>query len=388
MKVLVVLDALNFGGAENLIATLARVGPRHDLELDVVSLAPATGDKATWLPVLQEAGLRPRFLGITRLAQPDAVFRLARAIRDSGCDLVHAHLEDAATLAPVAARLTGRPCVCTYHHVPGPLQGRDRIRERLSIAVASRCDRVIFVSEASRRGFADRYRAHRSWTVVHNGIDLTQFAVAPGPLPADLQIPPGAPVVSVVGHLRPGKGHDTAVAAWPAVLSGCPQARLVLVGDGPLEDDLRARSAAHGLCDRIVFAGRRTDVYRILAGSTVACLPTHREALPTALIEAAACGVPAVASGVSGVLEVVQDGVSGLLVAPDEPAQLAQAVLTLLTDEPRRAEMGRAARRIAEERFDADAWCERLSEIYTDAIDTDTISRRVLRRRNPRRRLR
>jgi len=376
VRVLAVLDVLNLGGAENLLATLARVGPSQDLTLDVVSLAAASSGQATWLPVLQEAGLRPRLLDISRLIQPQAVPRLTRAIRESKADIVHAHLEYAATLAPVAAWLAGRPCVCTYHHVPVRLPIRDQLRERVSVAVASRSAKVIFVSKASQDGFAASYRARSNWTVLHNGIDLQEFRPRCRPLPAELGIPPGAPVVTLVGRLGDGKGHEHALAAWPSVLASVPEARLLLVGDGGYEDALRRQAVALGVGQRVVFAGRRTDVAAILNGSTLSCLPTRNEALPTALIEAAACGIPAVASAVTGVLEVVKDGETGLLVPYGDDERLASALVALLQDADRRTLMGRAARRLAEERFDAGVWAARLGDIYRTALGWPAVAAR------------
>ncbi len=378
MKVLALIDALNFGGAENLLATLGRVGPRHDLELSVVSLARGQGDTATWLPALRAAGLEPRFLDIDRLAQPDAIPRVVRAIRESGCDVVHAHLEDAATFAPLASRITRTPCVSTYHHEAQPLHGRERVREWLSVQAANRGERVLFVSQASKDSFAARYRPRKNWTVVHNGIDLSSFVPDPdATLPAELGIPAGAPVATLVGRLGPGKGHEHAINAWPAVLKRVPDARLLLVGDGRWEPRLRAQAEGLGLSTdggangngRVVFAGRRSDVHALLAASTIACLPTRTEALPTALIEAAACGVPAVASGVSGVLEVVDDGVTGRLVPYGRPDALAEAIADVLADDGLRKEMGLAARASAEQRFDADLWAERLRDVYSAAIE-------------------
>jgi len=367
VKVLAVIDALNFGGAENLLCTLARLGPRHDLELEVLSLAPGDGTRAVWRDALKEAGVHPWFLGVERLIQPDAIPRLSQVIRRSRADVVHAHLEDAATLVPIAARLAGRRSVCTYHHVPAPISGRELLRERLSITMANRSDRVIFVSEASRAGFAERYRASSRWTVVHNGVEMDRYQTSRRPLPADIDVPAGVPVVSIVGHLREGKGHRHAVGAWRTVLGSCPDAHLLLVGDGPLDADLRCQAQTLGVEHRVVFAGRRRDVADLLAGSTLACLPTRREALPTALIEAAASGLPAVASAVSGVLEVVDDGVTGVLVPYADEAALAGAIVGLLNDDDRREAMGRAARLLAEQRFDADLWVERLLALYRSA---------------------
>jgi glycosyltransferase involved in cell wall biosynthesis len=374
MKVLAVIDGLALGGAENLLSTLGRVGPRHDLHISVLSLGHDTGSTATWLDVLHQAGLSVEFLGLTRLREPGGIPRLARAIRRADPDVVHAHLEDSATLAPLATRLTGHACVSTYHHVAVPRQGRKRWRERLSIGAANRGERVLFVSAASRDSFAAIYGGPRPhWQVVHNGVELDRFTVpvaGSGPaLPAGLGIPEDVPVVTVLGRLGTGKGQAVAVAAWPRVLERVPDAHLLLVGDGPLESDLRRQVDDLGLHHRVVFAGRRRDAERIMSASTLTCLPTIREALPTALIEAAACGVPAVASATSGVLEVVDDGRTGLLFPYGDERRLADAVVALLEDDPRRSAMGTAARRLAERRFDAEIWADQLHAVYQQARD-------------------
>jgi glycosyltransferase involved in cell wall biosynthesis len=342
-------------------------------------IAPPTNGRAQWLPSLRRAGLTPRFLGIHRLAQPDAVYRVAKAVRESGADLVHAHLGTASTLAPLAARLVGRPSVCTLHHVPKPLHGREATRERLSVAVASRSQGLIFVSHASRQGFAARYRFNpRTWTVIRNGVELARFrprasSEHPG-FPPDLAVPVGVPIVTLVGHMRPGKGQRVAIEAWPTVLQGSPAARLLLVGNGPEQSGLRALTDRLGIGNRVVFAGPRDDVEVLLRCSTLAVLPTEQEALPTALIEAAACGVPAVATRVGGVPEVVADGQTGWLVDAPEPALFATALRSALGDRARLRTMGQAARQHAERHFDARRWADRLASAYSTAAAGRTIA--------------
>ena len=167
--------------------------------------------------------------------------------------------------------------------------------------------------------------------------------------------------------MRGGKGHAAAIEAWPLVLRAVPTAQLLLVGAGREEPELRRIVTGAGLAQHVRFAGLRADVPRLLAASTLAVLPTEREALPTVLIEAAACGVPAVATAVGGVPEVVRHGATGLLVPPGDVPGLAAAVVELLRDEPRRRQMGQAARRLAERSFDARAWAATLRRIYDRA---------------------
>ena len=288
------LDAFRLGGAESLIAQLARVADSADLELDVLSVLGPSPDRSRLAPMLTEVGVEPEYLGARRTVDPTAFTRLVRRIRRDRPDLVHAHLEMAMTLALPAAALAGVPAVGTFHHVYRPLTGRQAARERLAVEVATRSDAAVFVSQASLTSFADHYRPDRppppSWTVVHNGIDLDYFSPAPAgtlaALPADLGLD-GHRVVTIVAALRDFKGIGHAVRAWPQVDARHPDARLLLVGTGSEEPVLRAEVDALGLGSRVVFAGMRTDIPAVLRGSDVVLLPSiYGENLPTVLMEA------------------------------------------------------------------------------------------------------
>ena len=364
MKVLVVIDSLGLGGAENLLTVLASAAPAAGLELHVASLAPASRGRLALQPLMEQAGLPVSFLDIPKLAYPGAVRRIARAVTEHEADVVHAHLGYSATLAPPAARLVGRGCASTLHHVPGPMDLRDRVKERLSIEVAGRLGTLVFVSDASRHEFAELYPERASWRTVHNGVDLSRFVPGRLPLPVELAIPAGAPVVTIVAALREPKGHRIAIEGWSRVLRTAPEARLLVVGDGDERARLDAQARDLGLADRVVFAGMRHDVPELMRGSSVVALPSFTEALPTVLIEAGACGLPTVATSVGGTPEVVDNGSTGLLVAPGDVDGFAGAVAGLLADPARAGEMGQAARSFVSARFDADRWAERLREVY------------------------
>lgn len=376
MRVLVLLDAYRLGGAETLVAQLARVSRPADLDLVVLSLHGPSEVNSALAPMLEEAGVTPHYLGIGRTLDLPGFRRLVRWIVEAQVDVVHAHLEMSMTMGVPAGRLAGVPVVSTFHHVHRPLTGRASARERLAVEVATRGAATLFVSQASLDSFARRYRPGRpvpsSWRVVHNGIDVDYYAPAPGPgradLPADLA-QAGRPVVTVLAALRDFKGIRHAVEAWPTVLARYPEARLLLVGSGPEERALRAQVASAGITGSVVFAGMRTDVPAVLRASDVVVLPSiYGENLPTVLMEAGACGRPVVASDVGGIADIVVDGQTGRLVPPGSGTGVAAAVLQLLDDPALADRMGAAGRRRIEERFDAHLWARSLRAVYEDVV--------------------
>ena len=389
MRVLTVLDAFRLGGAETLIAQLGRVAPDVDLELDVLSLHGPSPERSKLEPMLTEVGLTPHYLGARRTLDPLAFRHLVAYIRRTRPDVVHAHLEMAMTMAVPAARLAGVPVLGTFHQVYRTMTGREEARERLAVEVATRSDGAIFVSDASRVSYADRYRPGRdipsSWLVVHNGIDVDHFSPGTGAtrpsLPSDLsdlavtRTPTEADtagsvrLVTIVAALRGFKGILHAIRAWPIVLDRHPGARLLLVGTGDQEASLRAEVARLRLGQTVIFAGMRTDIPEVMRASEVVVLPSiYGENLPTVLMEAGACGRPVVASDVGGIGDIVVDGVTGLLAAPGDSAGVARAVNELLDDPARADALGRAARERIVARFSAHVWAANLRAVYQRAI--------------------
>jgi glycosyltransferase involved in cell wall biosynthesis len=369
VKVLIVIDSLEVGTPGQLLPTLAKAAS-SEVQLEVVSLHPASGKSGTTIRRLEELGIKPSFLEVRRISGLRSVQQVADAIRTSRCEVVHAHHRFSSTLVPVAARLAGRPSVCTLYSLPQQSGGRDALRERLCASAAGRSHALIFVSDAALEQFAAIYRRRPSWCVLRNGIDVEMWSPGPGRLPHKLGIPYGAPVVSISGALRARKGHALAIAAWRHVLLRVPEARLLIVGDGPERATLRRQVQRAGLDHRVVFAGRIDDECErvdILRASDVVLLPSYGEALPIALIEASACARPVVATDVGGVREVVSDDLSGTLVLPGDIAAIAEAVMDLLEDPGRRARMGKAGRILVEERFNMYSWARRLANVYTEA---------------------
>jgi len=217
---------------------------------------------------------------------------------------------------------------------------------------------------ANSRAAAERLRTEhvpaRKITIIPNGLDFN--AVRPRRPRARLR------KIVVVANLRPEKGHDVLMDAAVEILRRFPDAHIECVGGGPQLEPLIARADARGMLHAITFLGQRDDVPARLADADVFVLPSRSEAFPNALLEAMAAGLPIVASGVGGILEVIENERTGLLVPPGEPQPLADRVCRLMADPVLASRLGAAARDEARARFSFDRMVSAFERLYLEEL--------------------
>ena len=205
------------------------------------------------------------------------------------------------------------------------------------------------------------------------------------PVRAELGLPADAKVVAILAALRPEKNHELFLAGAAEILRTQPNAQFLVIGDGPLRQQLEQLAAELGVADATQFLGSRPDVDHVLQAVDVLALTSHNEASPVSILEALSCGVPAVAADVGSVSETVIDGVTGKLFPADQKASYVRAVIDLLDNEPLRAQMGANGRQdvIAKRSLDAmvqgyESLLERLHATKTNAaIVAPAASRRT-----------
>lgn len=300
------------------------------------------------------------------------------ALRRLHPGLVHLHGYKTVFLGVPAALLarTG-PVLATVHgswQVRPALAGLALPVER---TVCRRLDGLIAVSGVlgaalSTRGLVPRGGIH----VIRNGIDLERFNpfVSGATFRVELGLASTNQLIGTICRLTPEKGIDVFLQAAAIVAARHPGARFCVVGDGPEEVPLKRLARTLGLDKVVTFTGRRTDIPGILAALDVFVLASRSEGLPLALIEAMAMLRPVVATAVGGCPEVVQDGVSGRLVAPGDVAGLSRAIVGLLEREEVRRSLGREARRKIELEFSALEMIRRTEEVYREVL-THALSR-------------
>ena len=304
-------------------------------------------------------------------------YRLARVMRRERVAVVHVN-EMLDLYGGIAARLAGVPCVW---HVRADISTWPRPAKMLfARAVGTLSSRVVVVSDSVRdRVFADQGLSTAKVRVLHDpGPDPAVFhpGLDGSTLREEFGVAEGGFLVVLVSKLVETKGHEVLVRAVPYVLRSFPEVRFVIVG-GALDGDHHRRYAAHlrslpaelGVQDAVTFAGYRDDVARIIAAADIVThCPTHPDPFPGVVLQAMSVGRPVVASNIGGAAEQIEDGVSGVLVPPDDAIALADAISALLKDPDRRAELGRAgASRVATE-FSSDAFYSKLIDIYRSLI--------------------
>jgi glycosyltransferase involved in cell wall biosynthesis len=294
-----------------------------------------------------------------------ALRQLVRLLRSDRFALAHGHAAKAGALVRLAAAITGVPAVYTPHCFP--FVGAMRREQRALAITAERLlhpisNAVVCVCAAERAtalqaGVGHPDRLH----VIHNG---TPACPSISPDERLVEFAADGLLAACVTVLRPQKAVDTFIAAAPRVIRELPEARLAIVGEGPVRRQLEALAAARQVGDRLGFFGFLPPTARAIAAADVFVLPSAWEAFPIAALEALACGVPQVATDVGGVPEAVAHGETGFLCPPNDPASLAEAMLTLLRDSRLRAHMAERSRRRHREQFDVENMVARTAELY------------------------
>ncbi|MGZ4734715.1 MAG: glycosyltransferase [Acidimicrobiia bacterium] len=368
IRVLWLVKGLGPGGAEHLLVAAATVHDREAFSFEVDYLLPW---KDALVPDLEALGVRTHCLEVRDERDLRWAARLrARLLRDP-VDILHAHSPYPAGIARLVVRSLPkrvRPkLVYTVHNTFPSFSAPTRILNGLTywlddadLAVSTEVHETIW------SGLQDRTEV-----VVHGVLlaevqaQLEQRADAR----AELGLGADEIVVGTVANFRAQKDYPNLLATARLLIDRGWQGRIVAVGQGPLEAEMRALHERLDLGDRVLLLGQRSDAVRVLAACDVFTMASDNEGLPVALMEALALGLPVAATRVGGIPEAVTDGVEGLLVPPKNPAALADAIMAITGDDDRRTQMAKAAR-AAGERFDIRVAVARIEQLYRDLVSS------------------
>src|SRR5688500_6574968 len=360
MKILQICSARTIGGGEKHLVDLANGlhGRGHEV---YAAIRPDSGLRAELQPLPEQNILPLQAQGLLNILN---AFKLAQFIREREVDVLHGHIAHDYLLVALAAKLAGRGKLVISRHVLFQLN-------ELHTRMLKRVDRVIAVSQAvadSLHGF-DPTRI----TVIHNGIDLSRFNRGSAAsewlqsfIESDLR---RSFLVGMVGHLAPIKGQEEFIRA--AAIVGCQRSDVVFVVAG--EDKSRTGENRQrlerlikdlGLEGRVHLLGWVDDVPRLLSALDLLISPSRSEPFGLSIVEGMACGVPVIATRSEGALEILEDGVTGKLLASGHPDELAAAIVSLLEDEEKRRRFVAQALEVVSEKFALESMVSATEQLY------------------------
>jgi len=320
---------------------------------------------------------------IRELYHPETLrqqIKFARFLRTERIQIMHSYNFYSNIFAIPAARMAGVPVVLASIRDRGVyLTPAKKILQR---SICSLADRILVNADSIHDWLLEENYPAAKIRVIKNGIDMSLYEKPSqrSELRKQFGIPADAPLIIMLSRLDPKKGLVDFINAAAQINKLHPDAFFLIAGEnlvskaGDLSHDadyhlkLAQLVEAHGMNDKIIFAGHRSDVPQILAEATVSVLPSHSEGLSNTLLESMAAGVPVVATRVGGNPELVIEGVTGLLVPPQEPRILANAIAQLLNDKALARKMGERARQIASKEFSMTRMVQLTQEMYFSQI--------------------
>ncbi|MFQ5577265.1 MAG: glycosyltransferase [Anaerolineae bacterium] len=362
LKVMLVTASMWFGGAERLILDMAQRMDAAQVELHICAIGRF--DENTLLSEFKKLHIPLRVIPNASLYNPRAVAAVWRYIRRHNIDVVHTHLMDGDIVGRIAGRLAGRPTVSTLHNICAQYNRHRWDRKQLGRLTARYlATRLVAVADFVGQSFVEGWNIPpERISTIYNATQIERFlAVEAGTGPGAAQT---GLTVTTVGSLIPQKGHHILLQAAAQILQRRPGIRFLIVGEGELGPSLRQMAAGLGLAGRVTFTGLRNDIPQILARSDIFVLPSLWEGLPVSAIEAMAAARPVVLTDVGGNRELVEPDRHGLIVPPNNPGALAEALLALLNDPSRRLAMGHAARARAEQTFNFERFISQYQALY------------------------
>jgi glycosyltransferase involved in cell wall biosynthesis len=369
-KVFYLLDSLDVGGTETQAVELALRIPESGYEVTLGCLRA----RGPLLERLQGSQVAVREFhpqgGIDSPAGFYQLLRLSWFLRQAKFDIVHTHDlwsnllgVPAARLAGVRAIVSSRRDLANFDWYQSKRRGWLRRIQNLGGAVlvnATPIRDALIAEDGFKPG---------KLRVIHNGVDIEKFHTSGEERD---QLFPGVgkgKLIVLVGNMHTDvKGHPWLIACAPAVVHEFPSARFVLAGDGEQRPRFEEQVAKLALEQNFLFLGRRTDIPKILACCDIAVLPSRAEGLPNAVLEYMAAGLPTVASRVGGNGELIEDGVTGLLVPPEDSAALSDALLALLRDPELARRMAQSGQQFTIRNFSFERLVREVDELYSELL--------------------
>jgi len=356
MRILQLISSAGFFGAENVVVELASslAASGDSVTIGVFSNRHARGAGSCELAVQARArGLKTEVFECGGRVDLKTVAAIRRYCRDNGVEVIHSHGYKSNIYSYLANRSLKIRIVTTCHNWINT-SSKMSLYTRLDKFFLKRFDAVAAVSDDVRSQLLKAGIKPGKLRLIGNGINIEKFKVSQGvpeKMKRDLGIPSAATVVGTVGRLSPEKGYGFFLEAAREIAAKKKDCFFVFIGDGEERSGLEELSKRLGINERVIFAGKRSDIPEVLSAMDVFVLSSLTEGQPMALLEAMAAGVPAVSTSVGDVPKILRGGDAGLLVPPSDSRALAEALIRVLEDPALAASLSASAAKTVKEHY-------------------------------------
>lgn len=377
IKILYIVTRLTAGGAQEIALSIASELDKNTFDITFIS-----GPQDFNIEIMRRRGIKIGIIpDLIRETNPIkdlmALMRLYLFIKKNRFDIVHTHTSKAGILGRLAAKLAGIRIIFHTPHgsIFHPIYYGPKAITMLSKVenfVASFTDKIVTCSENERKDFLEhKIGTEDKYLTIYYGIKQDNYLKTyNGPLKRkELNITEGAPLIGNIARLVPEKGHQFCLEAFKMVLSKFSKTMLAIVGDGILKRDIELKINELGLSKNVIMLGHRNDVAQILTSLDISLHTSIWEGTPIAIIEAMLMGKAIIATKVGGIPELIEDGVTGILVHPYDTEALSKAIIMLINDKDLAKRLGGAARCYAKEKFALELMIKNTVELYNKFIE-------------------
>ena len=371
-SILFVIDGIEFGGGERTFLQLIEQLPREKY-----NIYTATTPNGAFSEMLTKKNIDYVPLDLTKRFSWKALKTLLRIIAENNIDIVHSQGGKVDFYTRLASRIL-KSKIKVVNTIAMPVEGYDVsfLKKAIYCFIDRFCeryvDRFIVVSKSLQTTLENNHKIPgEKIALVYNGIELDEYQDEASEefsfkLKKEFNMGKSVSLVGAIGRIVWQKGFEYLVEAVPAILKECPEVRFMIIGDGPLKKELVEKSRKLGIADKIIFTGFRTDIKEALVSIDILVMPSLREGFPMVTLEAMAMAKPIIAADIDGIREQIEHQKNGLLVPPENPVVLAEAVISLLKNKEKAERLGLAAKKRVEEEFSLKKMVNETESVYED----------------------
>lgn len=365
-NILQLMTDSKIGGAEKVVLSLATGLSKERFNVYVCSLTK----RGLIFEEMEAAGVKVYSLGMRNIFDFFKIFKLIRILKSQNIQILHSHLFHANILARIVGKLVGVPIIISTEHIMG-LEGR--LRLFLNRLTSIFVDRFVAVSFGVENFLVNRVGiSSYKITVIQNGIDSNKFNfdnLNKENRKKEFGFVASDKIVGTIARIHKQKGHIYLLQAAKEVIEKIPEAKFLIVGDGPLKKNMEKLSKDLKIAKNVIFLGFCKDIPSIMSILDILVLPSLWEGLPITILEAMAMKKPVIATRVGGTLEVVENDLTGVLVEPKDCHSLSQAIIRLLRNVPLMDRLGKAGYTKVTEYFNIARMLKKTEDLYNGLIE-------------------